>query len=167
MDSAAFRYGNFRRILFCTDFSPNADFAFGFAVEAAQRNAGSTLYLLHVIPEPEAQFWKGYIYDTGNDPDAKAKADIDAKVAQTYLAHAPAGLDLRCEYRVGNAAQKILEFAEQAGIDLIVIGRQGHRAVTALFFGNVVTKVARHAGCAVMIVPLDFGRRSAGAAPAS
>ena len=70
------RYGNYRRILFCSDFSENADFAFGFAVDAAQRNSGSTLYLLHVLPEPDAQFWKTYIYDSDGDPDSKAKAEL-------------------------------------------------------------------------------------------
>ena len=43
---------------------------------AAIRNVGCTLTLLHVIPEPDAQFWKGYIYEVG-DMDAKARADID------------------------------------------------------------------------------------------
>ena len=81
--------GNFRRILFCSDFSENADFAFGFAVDAAVRNAGSTLYLLHVLPEPDAQFWKTYIYASDADPDAKAKADIDARIARDYLIKDP------------------------------------------------------------------------------
>ena len=47
---------HYQRILFCTDFSENADFAFPFAVDAAARRPGSELYLLHVIPESDAQF---------------------------------------------------------------------------------------------------------------
>ena len=46
--------GAYERILFCTDFSENADFAFDYAIDAAKRRPGSTLYLFHVIPEPEA-----------------------------------------------------------------------------------------------------------------
>ena len=39
----------------------NVEAAFDFALEAASHNPGATLYLLHVIPEPEVQFWKTYI----------------------------------------------------------------------------------------------------------
>ena len=53
----------FQRILFCTDFSRNADLAFSFALDLARRTPGTLLYLLHVIPEPEAQFWKTYLYE--------------------------------------------------------------------------------------------------------
>ena len=66
----------FERILFCTDFSQNAYDAFGFAVDAASRRPGCLLYILHVIPEPDAQFWKTYIYEV-EDIDKKAKQDID------------------------------------------------------------------------------------------
>ena len=48
----------FEKILFCTDFSDNADFAFGFVVDIARQNPGRKFYLLHVVPESEAQFWK-------------------------------------------------------------------------------------------------------------
>jgi nucleotide-binding universal stress UspA family protein len=51
----------FKRILFCTDFSESADAAFDFAVDAAARRPGSVLYVLHVIHEVDAQFWKSYL----------------------------------------------------------------------------------------------------------
>ena len=111
MDSSDLRRGHYRKILFCTDFSDNADFAFDFAVDAAIRNTGCALCLLHVIPEPDAQFWKGYIYEVG-DMDAKARADIDAKIDSVYRPRVPADLPFRVEMRVGAAAKTILEFAE-------------------------------------------------------
>ena len=79
----------YQRILFCTDFSENAGFAFDYAVDAAVRRPGSTLYLFHVVPEPDAQFWKTYIYEV-EGVDEKAKHDIDAKVAEQYLPRVPA-----------------------------------------------------------------------------
>ena len=78
----AIRHENFKKILFCTDFSENADRAFVFAANAAVRNVGCELHLLHVIPEPPAQFWKGYIYEVDEDVDARAKREIDAKLAE-------------------------------------------------------------------------------------
>lgn len=164
MNESGLRYGHYRKILFCTDFSENADFAFDFAVDAAIRNVGCTLYLLHVIPEPEAQFWKGYIYEVG-DMDAKARADIDQAIDTGYRPRVPAGVTFQVEMRIGEAARMILDFAEQEGIDLIILGRQGRGAITQWLLGNVTGKVARKATCPVLVVPMAFkGKRPSQAA---
>jgi nucleotide-binding universal stress UspA family protein len=159
MDTGAFPVSPFQRILFCTDFSENADYAFDFAVDSAVRRPGCTLYLLHVIPESDAQFWKTYIYEVDNI-DQKAKQDIDQKVDKTYRPRVPAGVDFRVEMRVGKDYKAILEFADELNVDLIVIGRQGHSALQKALFGNVTEKVARKAPCAVLIIPLDFQKKN-------
>lgn len=156
------RYGHYRRILFCTDFSANADLAFGLAVDAAERNFGCTLTLLHVLPEPDAQFWKSYIYEV-EGVDAKARADIDRKIEATYRSRVPDGLAFRTEFRIGNPAQAILDYAREQETDLIVVGRQGHGSV---FYGNVASRVARHADCPVLVVPMSFAKRLGAAASA-
>lgn len=148
----------FKRILFCTDFSESADAAFEFALDAAVRRAGCALYLLHVIQEVEAQFWKSYIYEVDNI-DEQAKRAIDEKMAQTYLSRVPPGLDVQVQIRVGPDAATILEFAEQNQIDLIVIGRQGRSGVRRALFGKVAEKIAHKAECAVMVVPLSYAAK--------
>ncbi len=158
MDELGLRYGHYRKILFCTDFSENAHFAFDFAVDAAIRNVGCTLYLLHVIPEPDAQFWKGYIYEVG-DMDAKARADIDCAIEAEYRPRVPDDVTFEVEMRIGDAARMILDFAEQQGVDLIVLGRQGRGAITQWLLGNVTGKVARKATCPVLVVPMAFKGR--------
>jgi nucleotide-binding universal stress UspA family protein len=149
------RLGHYRKILFCTDFSENAKFAFDFAVDAAIRNVGCTLTLLHVIPEPDAQFWKGYIYEVG-DMDAKARADIDCAVDADYRPRVPDGIAFEAEMRIGEAARTILDFAEQEGVGLIILGRQGRGAITQWLLGNVTGKVVRKATCPVLVVPMAF-----------
>ena len=146
------------KILFCTDFSPNADFAFGYALRAA-RTAGeeTTLFLLHVIPEPEAQFWKTYVYEVEN-ADEKAQHDIDARI-EAYRVKVPAGVAFKPVYRVGRDEAEILAFAEEETVDLIVMGRQGKGEFQKVFFGNVTEKVARKAPCPVLIVPLSYKQR--------
>ena len=144
---------HFRKILFCTDFSANADRAFIFAVNAARRHTEGQLHLLHVIPEPPAQFWKGYIYEVDEDVDARAKREIDEKLAQTYLPRVPEDVQLTIAMRIGQAGQKILEYAAEQDIDLIIIGRQGTGTVGKIFFGNVSELVVRKAQCPVMVIP--------------
>ncbi len=150
--------GAFRRILFCTDFSENADFAFSFAVDAAIQHPDNQLYLLHVVPESEAQFWKTYVYEV-EDVDNKAKQDIDEKIRQAYTSRLPQGVDMMVEFKVGKDSQQILKFAEEKQIDLIVMGRQGHGALQKAFFGNVTEKVTRKADCAVLVVPLSYQKK--------
>lgn len=155
MNESDMRYGHYRKILFCTDFSENACFAFDFAIDAALRNKGCTLVLFHVIPEPDAQFWKGYIYEVG-DMDAKARADIDHAIDADYRPRVPEGLDFKVEMRIGEASRMILEYAEQQNVDLIILGRQGRGAIAQWLLGNVTGKVARRALCPLLVVPLSF-----------
>jgi nucleotide-binding universal stress UspA family protein len=145
----------FRRILFCTDFSENADFAFEVAVDVALRRPEATLYLLHVIPEPDAQFWKTYIYEVEN-VDAKARHDIDEKIASSYLPKVPPGVNLQVEIRIGRDYQAILDFAREKHVDLIIMGRHGRSSLEKVLFGNVTEKVARKSECAVLIIPMSF-----------
>jgi nucleotide-binding universal stress UspA family protein len=147
--------GPCRKILFCTDFSKNAEFAFSFAVDAALRRPGCELFLLHVVPETDAQFWKTYLYEV-EDVDNKARHDIDRRIDEAYRSRLPAGVEMKIEFRIGRDWQEILAFAKDKDIDLIVMGRQGKGSLQTALFGNVTEKVARKADCAVLIIPLSF-----------
>jgi len=142
-----------QRILFCTDFSANADYAFGYATAAAAARPGACIHLLHVIPEPEAQFWKTYVYEV-EGVDDKARRDIDERTA-IYRLRLPAGVRLETIYRIGRDYEEILRYAGEGDIDLIVMGRQGHSAIHAMFFGSVTEKVVRHAACPVLVIPVS------------
>ncbi len=142
----------FKRILFCTDFSGNADAAFDFALDEASRSPDSKLFLFHVIPEPEAQFWKTYLYEV-DDVDNKARTDIDAKIQKDYISRLPQGMDMEIDIRPGSDHAEILDFANEKKVDLIIIGRHGRSTFGKLFFGNVTEKIVRKANCAVLIIP--------------
>jgi nucleotide-binding universal stress UspA family protein len=159
MNTSSLPETRFKRILFCTDFSESADAAFDLALDSAVRRPGSTLYLLHVIHEPDAQFWKSYIAEVDNI-DADAKKAIDAKVAASYLSRVPAGVELKVEFRIGPDAATILEFAKSTRIDLIILGRHGHSSMGKALFGSVAEKIVRKAECAVLVVPLSYAKKA-------
>ena len=54
--------------------------------------------------------------------------------------------------RVGDAADAILDVAEEQGSDLIVVGNKGMTGATRFLLGSVPQKVSHHAPCSVMIV---------------
>jgi nucleotide-binding universal stress UspA family protein len=148
----------YERILFCTDFSENADYAFYYALASAERTRYATLHILHVIPEADAQFWRTYLYEVEN-VDEKARADIDRKISESYLAKIPPQVPTVVMLRVGKAAEQILTYAEEMNADLIVMGRQGAGGLGKQFFGNVTEKIARKADCAVLIIPYSFEKK--------
>lgn len=155
MNLASLPESRFRRILFCTDFSDSADAAFELALDEVLRRPGAILYLLHVIQEPDAQFWRSYIAEVDNI-DADAKRQIDAKIAASYLARTPPGLNVQAAFRIGPDAATILEFAKETKIDMIILGRHGRGGVGKALFGSVAERIVRKAECAVLVVPLTY-----------
>lgn len=148
----------YERILFCTDFSENADYAFYYALASAERTRYATLHILHVIPEADAQFWRTYLYEVDN-VDEKARADMDRKISESYLEYIPQEIPAVVMLRIGKPAEQILKYAEEMDADLIVIGRQGASELGKQLFGNVTEKIARKAACPVLIIPYSFEKK--------
>ncbi len=143
-----------KKILYCTDFSLNARTAFDYAIEAAKRRPGCELILLHVIPAPDAQYWKPYIYNVNEDVDGMAKKVFDKRVAEEYASCVPECVKFTPVFRIGKASMEINQFAVEENVDMIVMGRQGRGALESLLFGTVAEKVVRRAKCPVLVIPL-------------
>lgn len=62
------------------------------------------------------------------------------------------GIATESYYKVGDAGESICEVAQNWGADLIVIGRQGHTALTEMLMGSVSNHVLHHAPCSVLVV---------------
>ena len=142
----------FSKILFCTDFSKGAAKAFKYALKSAGNN-GARLYLLHVIPEADAQFWKGYVVEDGQDLDEKTRNALDARIREEYLSQIPGGIDYEVVYRVGSPSQQILDFSRENDISLVVLGRPRRRFLRSMLYGSVASKVARLVECPLLVVP--------------
>jgi nucleotide-binding universal stress UspA family protein len=54
--------------------------------------------------------------------------------------------------RLGDAADAILDVAEEQSSDLIVVGDKGLTGATRFLLGSVPTKISHHAPCSVLIV---------------
>jgi nucleotide-binding universal stress UspA family protein len=121
-----------KKVLHPTDFSAASDHALPHAVEFAGR-FGAELTIIHVrtlfAGEEEREKTSGRL---GTDRSAK-----------TVLRHSV------------SAASAILEFSEEDGIDLIVMGTHGKSALGRFFLGSVAEKVVRHASVPVVTVSPD------------
>lgn len=143
----------FSKILFCTDFSRESAAAFSYALELCQASKNAELILFHVIPEPDAQFWKTYIYEL-DEIDEKAKEDIDRQFAQDYLSRVPEGMSVSTRVVIGNADQQVINLVENEHIDLIIMGRKRKKA-SGVFFGDSAKATLHKAGCPILVIPED------------
>jgi len=141
----------FSKILFCTDFSRESAAAFSYALEICAACEQAELVLLHVIPEPDAQFWKTYIYEL-DEVDVKAKEDIDRQFEEDYLSRVPENMHISTRVAVGNAGQQVISIVENEKIDLVIMGRK-RKKLSGVFFGDNAKTTLQKAGCPILVIP--------------
>ncbi|HEX4002555.1 MAG TPA: universal stress protein [Candidatus Acidoferrales bacterium] len=136
----------FHKILYATDFSKESLAAVPYAVSLAEENQ-ARLILMHVMkPSP---------------------TPLSGREAQDLISNAtfqlhdivPSSAELWCTaeaiIREGNAAEKILELAQEKGADLIVLGvrgAEGRLGAATHLERATAHKVVAHAKCPVLTV---------------
>ncbi len=144
---------NIQKILFCTDFADDANNAFDVTIAIAKAFKLDVINLLHTIPEPDAQYWKTYIYEVDENVDVKAKHDVDEKIKESYISKLPENINLQVNVKVGKDYMAILEFAKEYNIDMLIIGKATCSAFQSTWLGSAIKQIVRKAHCPVLIVP--------------
>ena len=147
-------YPKYKKLLFCTDFSENADYAFKFAYGVAKRDEG-LLYILHVLPDnPNQAYIDGFI---GQEDLEKIQKNIEEDLVNNYKERYAKKIEGEIEFETvtksGRADKEILEFAEKEKVDLIVMGTHGRTGIEHVVFGSVAEKVLRHSPFPVFVMP--------------
>ena len=147
-------YPRYEKVLFCTDFSENADYAFGFAYGIAKRDEG-VLYILHVIPgNPQELFIEKLMPGDLIEKIHKViEEDANTKYKKHYIDKIGDGVTCKAVTRSGREDEEILKFAKEEKVDLIVMGTHGRTGVENVFFGSVAEKVLRQSPIPVFIIP--------------
>jgi len=147
-------YPKYKKVLFCTDFSENADYAFEFAYGIAKRDEG-IFYILHVIPYNPHQ---GYAESFINTEDLKkiqkaVEEDTANNYKERYEKKIEEGIPYEFVTKSGREDEEILTFAKQENVDIIVMGTHGRSGIEHVFFGSVAEKVLRHSPFPVFVIP--------------
>jgi len=147
-------YPKYKKVLFCTDFSENADYAFNFAYGIAKRDEG-LLYILHVLPDnPHQAFAENYINKEDLEKIQKSIGeDLDNKYREHYVKKIGNKIKFEIVTKSGREDNEILKFAKKENIDIIVMGTHGRTGIEHVFFGSVAEKVLRHSPFPVFIIP--------------
>jgi nucleotide-binding universal stress UspA family protein len=147
----------FKRILFCTDFSESAQWAFTYALNLA-KVYGSRLMILHVASEPvHPEQLSIYLPpEKVEDLRISRKKELEREFKARYLQR----MDLEGfhEYQVlikeGEAFYEIIQVARLESADLIIMGTHGRTGLDHVLFGSTAERVVRKASCPVMTVRL-------------
>jgi nucleotide-binding universal stress UspA family protein len=140
-----------KKILFPTDFSRAANQALPHALKIAQKYEAD-INVLHVATpysdDPNVPEYQQL--DEGN-----FKEYIEKSMGEIYQAVESSQKVTTEVVREVAPATGILDFIEEKGIDLTVMGTHGHSALAHFFLGSVAERVVRHAPCPVLTVAQD------------
>jgi nucleotide-binding universal stress UspA family protein len=140
-----------KTVLFPTDFSRAANQALPHALKIAQKYKAD-ITILHVATlysdDPNAPEYQQL--DEGN-----FKEYIENSLGEVSQAMGSSQKVITEVVREVAPATGILDFIEEKGIDLTVMGTQGHSALAQFFLGSVAERVVRHASCPVLTVAQD------------
>jgi nucleotide-binding universal stress UspA family protein len=141
-------------VLLPTDGSPGAEAAIARALDLA-RTGGSILHALYVVDTgPEPPGLAGEHRDT-----LRVAAEGRGRQATALVRERAADLDLRTvrEIREGVPYRQILEYAEEADVDLVVMGTHGRSSAEPARLGSTAERVLARADVPVLTVRLATG----------
>lgn len=122
------------------------------AVEHAAKQYGETdIVLLHVISPTTSMYGDGAVYAFDEIMDARKEAgkDLLEEAADLATEH---GCDVETETIVGQPSRTIVEYADDSGIDHIVIGSHGRSGASRVLLGSVAENVVRRSPAPVTVV---------------
>jgi len=132
----------YSKVVVGTDGSESATRAVARAVELA-RSVGAELIVVHAHADTSV----GYGLSSEESPPVdRGKGILDEAESR----HA-ADIAVRTILRKGDAAESLLDVAEEEAADLIIVGNRGMTGARR-FLGSVPNRVSHHATCDVLVV---------------
>ena len=143
----------FQSIVVGTDGSETAGEAVREAIELAKA-VGASIELLSAYEPVSNQRLREEARQAPEDLQwsINPRKDVDATLHHAVERAAAAGVTTREHAREGDAADAILDVAEELGADLIVVGNKGMTGAKRFLLGSVPNKVSHHAPCSVLII---------------
>jgi nucleotide-binding universal stress UspA family protein len=144
----------FATILVGTDGSDTATSAIQYAIELS-RKFGARLQIVSAYEPVSDQRLRQERVELPKDLQwmVNPREDVLALLEAAEKDARDAGLtDVQTFARQGDAADAILDVAEEQRADLIVVGHRGMTGAKRFLLGSVPNKVSHHAPCSVLIV---------------
>lgn len=139
---------SFQNIMVAYDGSNLSKKALQRAVQLAQSSAAK-LDIVHVFQLPVYIAGEAMIAITQDQAQYYSESQAKLEEAKQLV---PPELAVSLVMKIGNPAKEILDYAEKAGTDLIVMGSRGLGPIREFILGSVSHNVVQHAKIPVLIV---------------
>lgn len=137
----------FSKILVPFDVSSSSEKAFDMALKLLSGKPDAILHVVSVARPPEIAD------DVGTEAELEhARAYYSGHFGALSRRAKAIGIDATLHLRVGHPADQIVDFADELGVELIVIGHRGRSAIERWLVGSVARAVIDHANCPVLVV---------------
>ncbi len=143
----------FSSIVVGTDGSETAGKAVQQATELA-RQVGASISLVSAFEPVANQRLREESREVPKDLEwmVNPREDVEATLKEAAEEVDGAGVEVETYAREGDAADAILDVAEEQKADLIVVGNKGMTGAKRFLLGSVPNKVSHHAPCSVLII---------------
>ena len=135
------------KILLATDQSEFSEGAIREAIKFATKCSSRIYACMPLETNPEYETIGASVFE---------KEEAEATAHLKSIRERAKEADVACEtalHEATNAAQTIVDEANEKKVDMIVIGRRGRKGVAKALLGEVAAKVIAHAPCKVLVVP--------------
>lgn len=151
-----------KKIVYATDFSPCSENALPIAVRLAASH-DAELHMVHaIVLHADDPHDPAHHFPEPDELYELMRSSAEARMATTAENGGMPDVNIvRAQVRGISPAPVILEYAEEQGVDLIVMGTHGRRGLRHLLLGSVAEEVVRMADCPVLTVREDAASASA------
>jgi nucleotide-binding universal stress UspA family protein len=123
------------------DFRQPTDIALSYAVEFACKDPEQILHFVVVLGSRESY----------QEAERIRRQLLDVLTEVFRMKDAPESVQFYVHARIGDAADEIVNVAEEIGADLIVLGCHERGTVERILLGSVSSKVLHQARCPVLV----------------
>jgi nucleotide-binding universal stress UspA family protein len=135
--------GTMERILIAYDGSESAERALDEVARMANGSAVTVVSVAELLPQ---------VGRAGAMMLPEVYAERETQLEEAKAKLAKLGVDAKTVERRGDAAEMIIDEAEQEKADLIVVGTRGLSTARSWMLGSVSSRVMHHAPCNVLVV---------------
>lgn len=148
----------YKNILYCTDFSEDADIAFLHALDLA-RKYGAKLHIFHV-PHSSYSYCRHIVDEHVPEGSPGGEAFFDEEIEkrarealkEAYEKKLGDFTDYLFVVKSGSPDVEIIWYAKKNDIDVIVMGALGKAEQDRLIHGSTVANISKYAHCHVIAI---------------
>ncbi|WP_243359244.1 universal stress protein [Fundidesulfovibrio terrae] len=137
------------KILACLDLSSQARPVLEKTLEIASLQKQKAEVLLYSVAEDMIDFGEGIALNLSDQIRQQAQKNLSEAAREAEKR----GIAARTVLDSGSSpADSILTFAENEGVDLIVVGSRAKTGLDRFLIGSVASKVVAHSKCSVLVL---------------